>query len=158
MDEGAYRTLTLLELTGPAPVTATHKRSVPTLTWLVDQGLVETYGSSYEKTMQITEEGRKELVLHRVLMRAANTEEGKTVTTEDHRIVEADDVTEEVLEVVQGIVEGWYDDGPIDWEDVWDRMEKTRLKDDRGIDMGEDLDTPAIRKIKREIRKWRAQG
>jgi hypothetical protein len=80
------------------------------------------------------------------------------VAAEDHRIVEADDVTEEVLEVVQGIVEGWYDEGRIDWEDVWDRMEKTYLDDGRGIDMGEDLDSPAIRKIKRHIRKWRALG
>jgi DNA-binding PadR family transcriptional regulator len=65
VDEGAYKTLSLLELTGPAPVTATHKRSVATLTWLVDQGFVETYGSSYEGTMQITDEGRAELVRHR---------------------------------------------------------------------------------------------
>lgn len=65
LDEGAYRTLTLLEMTGPAPVTATHKRSVATLTGLVDQGLVEVYGSSYEKTMEITDEGRAELVRHR---------------------------------------------------------------------------------------------
>jgi hypothetical protein len=80
------------------------------------------------------------------------------VTEQDHRIVEADDVTDEVLEQVKGIVEGWCDDGPIDWEDVWDRMEKRVLDDGRGIDMGEDLSSPAIRKIKREIRKWRAQG
>jgi DNA-binding PadR family transcriptional regulator len=65
LDEGAYKTLSLLELTGPAPLTATHKRSVATLTWLVDQGFVETYGSSYEGTMQITDEGRAELVRHR---------------------------------------------------------------------------------------------
>jgi DNA-binding PadR family transcriptional regulator len=38
---------------------------VATLTWLVDQGFVETYGSSYEGTMQITDEGRAELVRHR---------------------------------------------------------------------------------------------
>jgi DNA-binding PadR family transcriptional regulator len=65
LSEGAYKTLSLLELTGPAPVTATHKRSMATLTWLVDQGFVETYGSSYEGTMEITDEGRAELVRHR---------------------------------------------------------------------------------------------
>jgi DNA-binding PadR family transcriptional regulator len=65
LDEGAYKTLSLLELTGPAPVTATHKRSMATLTDLVDQGLVELYGSAAEKTMQITDEGRAELVRHR---------------------------------------------------------------------------------------------
>ncbi|MER5754374.1 hypothetical protein [Streptomyces sp. NPDC002088] len=65
LDEGAYKTLSLLELTGPAPVTATHKRSVSTLTSLVDQGLVETYGSSYEGTMEITDKGREELARYR---------------------------------------------------------------------------------------------
>jgi hypothetical protein len=69
-----------------------------------------------------------------------------------------EDVTEELLEIVQGIVEGWYDEGRIDWEDVWDRMDKAVLADGRGIDMGGDLGTPAIKKIKREIRKWRALG
>jgi DNA-binding PadR family transcriptional regulator len=65
LDEGAYKTLSLLELTGPAPLTATHKRSMATLTWLVDQGFVETYGSSYEGTMQITDAGREALARHR---------------------------------------------------------------------------------------------
>jgi DNA-binding PadR family transcriptional regulator len=64
LSEGAYKTLSLLELTGPAPLTATHKRSMATLTWLVDQGFVETYGSSYEGTMQITDAGRAELARH----------------------------------------------------------------------------------------------
>jgi hypothetical protein len=37
-------------------------------------------------------------------------------------------------------------------------MEKSVLDDGRGIDMGEDLGSPAIKKIKSEIRKWRALG
>lgn len=77
---------------------------------------------------------------------------------EDFKVEAAEDVTEEVMELVRGIVEGWYDEGPIDWENVWDRMDKSFLEDGRGIDMGEDLGSPAIRKIKREIRKWRSQG
>jgi hypothetical protein len=80
------------------------------------------------------------------------------MAAEDYRVVEAKDVTEEVLDLVKGIVEGWYNEGPIDWEDVWDRMDKRVLEDGRGIDMGEDLGSPAIRKIQREIRKWRALG
>jgi hypothetical protein len=76
----------------------------------------------------------------------------------DFDVRTAEDVTDEVLEIVQGIVEGWYDEGRIDWEDVWDRMEKSVLDDGRGIDMGEDLGSPAIKKIKSEIRKWRALG
>ncbi|MFE4681615.1 hypothetical protein ACFRNJ_12355 [Streptomyces sp. NPDC056721] len=76
----------------------------------------------------------------------------------DFEVLTAEDVTDEVLEMVQGIVEGWYDEGRIDWEDVWDRMDKRVLDDGRGIDMGSDLGSPAIRKMKREIRKWRALG
>jgi hypothetical protein len=77
---------------------------------------------------------------------------------DDFEVRTAEDVTDEVLEIVQGIVEGWYDEGRIDWEDVWDRMEKSVLDDGRGIDMGDDLGSPAIKKIKSEIRKWRALG
>lgn len=80
------------------------------------------------------------------------------MSTEDHEIVTAADVTEEVLVVAQGIIEGWYDEGPIDWEDVWDRMDKAVLADGRGIDMGGDLNSAAQRKIKRLINKWRALG
>ncbi|MFE4681616.1 hypothetical protein ACFRNJ_12360 [Streptomyces sp. NPDC056721] len=65
MNEGEYKTLSLLELTGPASVTATHKRSLPVLTGLVEQGFVETYGSSYEATMTITDAGRAALARHR---------------------------------------------------------------------------------------------
>ncbi|MFF8283401.1 hypothetical protein ACF06W_11835 [Streptomyces albus] len=86
--------------------------------------------------------------------REANLAEQKP----DFEIRTADDVTDEVLEIVKGIVEGWYDEGPIDWENVWDRVEKARLDDGRGIDMGEDLDSPAIRKIKKEVRAWRRLG
>lgn len=74
----------------------------------------------------------------------------------DYEVRTAEDVTPEIIEIVQGIVEGWYDEGRIDWEDVWDRVERTYLDDGRGIDMGTDLGSPAILKIKREIRKWRA--
>jgi hypothetical protein len=80
------------------------------------------------------------------------------VAGNDFEVRTAEDVTDEALEMVQGIVEGWYNEGRIDWEDVWDRMDKRVLDDGRGIDMGSDLGSPAIRKIKREIRKWRALG
>lgn len=65
LTEGEYKTLTLLEVTGPAPVTATHKRSMPTLTALVGNSFVEMYGSAAEKTMTITDAGREALVQHR---------------------------------------------------------------------------------------------
>lgn len=78
--------------------------------------------------------------------------------TQDHRIVKAEDVTDEVLEQVQEIIDGWYGEGHIDWLDVWDRLERRWLSDGRGIDMGESSNSPAMQKIQREIRKWRSQG
>lgn len=76
----------------------------------------------------------------------------------DFEVRNVEDVTDEVLEIVKGIIEGWYDEGRTDWENVWDRVEKVPLDDGRGIDMGEDLDSPAIRRIKKEIRAWRNAG
>ncbi|MFI7083816.1 hypothetical protein ACIBUR_09440 [Streptomyces anulatus] len=73
----------------------------------------------------------------------------------DFEVRTTEDVTPEIIELVQGIVEGWYNEGRIDWEDVWDRMDKSVLGDGRGIDMGDDLAAPALRKIQKEIRAWR---
>ncbi|MEV8399163.1 hypothetical protein [Streptomyces niveus] len=76
----------------------------------------------------------------------------------DCEVRTAEDVTPEVIEIIQGIVEGWYDEGPIDWENVWDRADKKQLDDGRELDFGEELDSPAQRKIKKEIRAWRRLG
>jgi DNA-binding PadR family transcriptional regulator len=57
LDEGAYKTLSLLELTGPAPMTAVHGRSVPLLRLLVEERLVTVR----DATMEITDEGRAAL-------------------------------------------------------------------------------------------------
>jgi hypothetical protein len=151
LDEGAYKTLSLLELTGPAPLTATHKRSVATLTWLVDQGFVETYGSSYEGTMQITDEGRAELVRHR-------EEKVEEQVSGDFEVRTAEDVTPRVLEYVQDIITGYFPTGIIDWEEVWERLERRTVDGDRSILMTRDANSPAVQKIQREIRKWQAQG
>ncbi len=65
------------------------------------------------------------------------------------------DVTEEVLEIAREIVDGWYADGRVDWDNVWDRMEGTELKDGTFLDMGTDLTVPALSKIKRVLRSER---
>jgi hypothetical protein len=57
LGEGALKTLTLLETTGPASVTATHKRSMVLLSWLVEQELVTLRG----QLMDITDRGREAL-------------------------------------------------------------------------------------------------
>lgn len=76
----------------------------------------------------------------------------------DFEVRTAADVTDEVMKIAQGIIGGWYDKGLIDWEDVWYRMDKSFLEDGRGICMGESMDSPAIRKIKRQISAWRRLG
>ncbi|MFH9731943.1 hypothetical protein [Streptomyces sp. NPDC017260] len=76
----------------------------------------------------------------------------------DYEVRTAEDVTPEVIEIIQGIVEGWYDSGRIDWEDVWDRAEKQQLEDGRELDFGSDLASLAQEKIKKEIRAWRKLG
>jgi hypothetical protein len=73
-------------------------------------------------------------------------------------IIEAKDVTEELLRMAEDTFEAWFDnDEPIDWDDdaygFWARMES-----DFRIDFGPQIDTPAMRKIQRHIRKYRAQG
>lgn len=73
-------------------------------------------------------------------------------------VVTADDVTDEVFDLAESVTDGWYSDGPIDWEDVWDRMEGSPMDDGRPLSMGSELDTPAMRKIQRHIRELRRAG
>lgn len=73
--------------------------------------------------------------------------------SEPRPILTAADVTEEVLNDVWGVVEGWYMDQPVDWEDVLERVEKGDA-----WDFGTQMDSPAINKIKRTIRKWKSEA
>lgn len=72
------------------------------------------------------------------------------------RVIEAEDVTKEVLDAAES-VEEWFADESIDWEDFLDRMERIKLSDGSKIDMGESLDSPAIRQIKKHIRNIRKE-
>lgn len=74
-----------------------------------------------------------------------------TVTT-------AEQVTEEILSLTEGVIEGWYNDGKVDWEDVWDRIEGSHLDDGTVLNLGNNTDTPAMRKIQRHIRQWLREG
>lgn len=65
-------------------------------------------------------------------------------TREDARSIEED---------VESVVEGWYPAGTrIDWEDFLWRLEK------RGMDLGDSMDSPAIREIKKMVREMRKTG
>jgi hypothetical protein len=67
----------------------------------------------------------------------------------------AEDVTDDLVQRAVDIVDGWYDEGRIDWENVYDRLEKQTLDDGRGIDLGEDLGSPALVALKRRVRAAR---
>ncbi|WP_172385219.1 hypothetical protein [Streptomyces sp. MNP-20] len=64
----------------------------------------------------------------------------------------ADDVTDELVEATLSIVDGWYSGERIDWADVLDRLERCTLDDGRGVDMGVDTNSPAIRRLKSRVR------
>lgn len=92
----------------------------------------------------------------------AENKYGSYTTRDGHKrrfvtITDRDDVTAEVLEVVEDIHDGWYSEGRIDWEDFLERVDGTPLDehDGREIDLGGDPDSPAIRAIKRHIRNIR---
>ena len=63
-------------------------------------------------------------------------------------VKEASDVTEDILETVQDITEGFYLDCNFDWESFLRRLEEWRR-----IDLGGSMDSPAIRKIKKHAQK-----
>ncbi len=74
-------------------------------------------------------------------------------------MVAAADVTEDVIDYVVELVDCDYGDSPIDWETVFDRrIEGMTLADGRSLSMGPEYDTPAMRKIQRQVRKIRSQG
>lgn len=75
--------------------------------------------------------------------------------TPDYAPRTAEDVTDELVQQAVEIVDGWYNEGRIDWENVWDRMEKQTLEDGRGIDLGDDLGSPALVALKRRVREAR---
>jgi hypothetical protein len=70
---------------------------------------------------------------------------------------EASEVTAEMRRMAASIIEGWYEDRPLDIENFLDRME-TRLDNGQTLDLGNDPTSPACkaliryaRKVKREL-------
>lgn len=82
----------------------------------------------------------------------------------EHRCVEitaAEDVIEEILDLAQEVEEAWFADEPnIDWESFWDRLDGYTVPgyEDREIDLGSEMDSPAMRKIQRHVRDLRRMG
>jgi hypothetical protein len=67
-------------------------------------------------------------------------------------VIAAADVTPEVLEIVDSIVSGWFNyDGPVDWDNFWDRLEGCDVEG-KMINLGSSLNSPAMRRIKTHVR------
>jgi hypothetical protein len=58
-----------------------------------------------------------------------------------------------LLEAAEEVYDSWYADSQIDWEDFLDRLE--RYSD---TDLGGDMLSPLIKKIKRHINLYRKLG
>ena len=70
--------------------------------------------------------------------------------TEHKMIMQVNDVTPECLQAAEEVFEGFFDnDGdPIDWYSFLDRLEAYGYS-------ATELDSPAVRKIQRHVRKFR---
>ncbi|MFF5433426.1 hypothetical protein ACFY5K_25725 [Streptomyces griseofuscus] len=68
----------------------------------------------------------------------------------DIEIATAADISSELLADLFAVVDGWYAEGPIDWDDLLYRVEKC------GWTLPEQMTDPVITRLQREVRKYRA--
>lgn len=59
-----------------------------------------------------------------------------------------EDITDEIAAMVRSVIEGYYATGRIDWEDVWDRIERYPLDDGTKLSLPGDLASPVFKKLK----------
>lgn len=71
---------------------------------------------------------------------------------------EIEDVTQEMLDAAVGIMEGWYPEGKIDWDDFWDRLDGTSLEDGTHLDLDGQTRSPAFLLIRMHVLKVRRTG
>lgn len=70
---------------------------------------------------------------------------------------DANVVTEEVIDIVWRITEGHFPGTPIDWDEVWERLDGDELEDGRMFNMDNADGTPALIGIKQEILRLRRE-
>ena len=75
------------------------------------------------------------------------------MNTEYLPIQKPEDLTEAILEQAYLICDGWYAEEPIQWGDFLDRLE-TWAK----VDLGSDMDSPAIKDLKCKVRQHKKQA
>lgn len=77
------------------------------------------------------------------------------VNTDWKTLVTAEDVPQELLDRAVDVADSWYGEGRIDWEDVLDRLDGHETEDGTRLDLGGNLNSAAIRKIKAHVRQVR---
>ncbi|WP_330174559.1 hypothetical protein OG875_13995 [Streptomyces sp. NBC_01498] len=78
--------------------------------------------------------------------------------TSDYAPAVANDITDEIVKMTVGVVDGWYSETRIDWTDVLERVERYKLEDGRGIDFGPDWTSAAIKRLKSRVRAELRKG
>lgn len=71
-------------------------------------------------------------------------------------VVTVEQVTDEILTAAEDIHNGWYaSETRVDWTDLWDRLDGTTLDSGAIVDLGGDMGSPAILRIKKHIKAYR---
>lgn len=73
--------------------------------------------------------------------------------TPDERRPATDDDLDRLVDAAVDIADGFYGDGPIDWEGLFDRLEQWT-----NLDLPPSWDHPIYGRIKRRVRKARADS
>jgi hypothetical protein len=68
-------------------------------------------------------------------------------------------VTKGVLALAENVEEDWFSDKEkIRWPEFWDKLEGSFLPDGTRIDLGNEFNTLAMKKIKKHINQYRQYG
>ncbi|MFA7295820.1 MAG: hypothetical protein WC211_01375 [Dehalococcoidia bacterium] len=72
-------------------------------------------------------------------------------------VLQPADITAAFVDEFYGqAIDGWYEDGPIDWEDAIERWERYHRAE--GVTFGSQWDGPAILRLKRLVRAHRREN
>lgn len=116
---------------GPKEDTRTHGTS----------GGVELTGKVIERLAAEAEQG------HDVGQLKSRARTGVT------KLETTDDITEEIVILIWGIIADRYRDSATNWHAVWEVAQGTHLEDGTLLDLGSDYDSPVLRELKDRAQK-----
>lgn len=78
------------------------------------------------------------------------------------KVLTPEDITQEFAEgFYSACIDGWYEDGPIDWESAierWERYHRKSGPNGEDVTFGPETQGPAERKLRRLVRAIRAES